>query len=882
MPTSIVSPESFSSFGDLLKHLRLRAGLTQRELAIALGYNFAHLSRLEHNQRVPDSATVKALFIPALDLGDEPAWATRLLQLAQAARSERGARPAGMPAVTRPQAGSGSLSARLKLPNALAPLVGRHVTLEAVEAMLTHEGVRLLTLLGPPGIGKTRLAEQVAVDLADQFADGARFADLTAARTAEDVIRTVAEACELGEVLGESPADSLAGWLGSRELLLVLDNFEHVVATAPKLTRWLQAAPGLTLLVTSREALRLAGEFQFPVPPLAVPAGYRLAPEQDPRVAVAGYPSVELFVKRARTARPDFELTAENAPQVAELCFRLDGLPLAIELAAARIRHLSLVAMLDRLDRRLHWLTGGPRECPAWRQSLRGTIDWSYDLLSAEEQFTFRHLAVFAGPFTAEAVEALNGGLVTASPALDLLLALADKSLIQSLVDSTGDTRFVLLETLREYGFQKLTAAEADLAGGRLAAFYLALAQTAERQLTGPKQQMWLQRLEVEKPNWLAALQWCATHSAETGLRLAAALGAYWQVRGLLTEARRWLDDFLSRASGSTTDPAAYGRGLRAAVYFTAALGDTARAEQLAHESLRLASDGTPQELADSLSLRGSVALWKNDYAQALPWLTQALELHRQLGDQVNIAVDVDKLGVAAKEQGDYARATAYHEESLALSRALGNTRGIIAALTNLSIAAYWQGDFARVARLAEECLSLCRQINSRVGTALALESLAMATHQQGGHAQAREWLAEALTIYEEASDKGGQALILDDLGQVVHAMGDRGRAVQMHRKALVLAVEIGEPRRAAFCLEGLGAALADTDPALAVQVLSGAQALRQTILAPLPPTEQNSFEAVLAQLSAALGPDRFGSAWSAGQSRSLAEWKDRLLALSY
>src|SRR5258708_18464698 len=281
MPTSSISPESFSSFGDLLKHLRLRAGLTQRELAIATGYNFAHLSRLEHNQRLPDPATINALFIPSLGLAEEPAWAARLLQLSQTARSERPPKQVGPPTATASQATSVFPISRSTIPYALTPLVGRRVTLEAVEAMLINESVRLLTLLGPPGIGKTRLAQQVAADLADQFADGVMFADLTTALTAEDVVPAVAEAIGLGAGSDESLENSLDEWLGGRELLLILDNFEHVIANAPKLTRWLQATPGLAILVTSREALRLAAEQQFPVPALSVPVGSLLPVERS-------------------------------------------------------------------------------------------------------------------------------------------------------------------------------------------------------------------------------------------------------------------------------------------------------------------------------------------------------------------------------------------------------------------------------------------------------------------------------------------------------------------------------------------------------------------------------------------------------------------------
>ncbi len=423
---------------------------------------------------------------------------------------------------------------------------------------------------------------------------------------------------------------------------------------------------------------------------------------------------------------------------------------------------------------------------------------------------------------------------------------------------------------------------EAELAHGRQAAYYLALARTAESELTGPKQQVWLQRLEVEKPNWLVALRWCAAHAPDTGLRLAATLRSYWQVRGLFTEGWLWLDDLLSRSGVESPDPGARAFGLRAAAYFAGNVGNIQRAEQLSSESLQLArAAGDRRELADSLGLCGSVARWQSDYGRALPWLLEALALHRQLGDRVGIAVDLNELGVAAKEQGEYARATTYHEESLELSRARGNTRGIVTALTHLGIAAYWQGDFARVARLAEECIPLCREINAPDGTALALEGLAMATHRLGEHARAREWLAEALTLYEETGNKGGQALLLDDLGTLAQAEGDSARAAQMHRKAVVLAMEIGERRRAAFCLEGLGAALAQADPGLAVQLLSSAKALRQIIQSPLPPTEQASNEAVVARLRVRLSPEAFELAWAAGQTRSLAEWKGSLLTLS-
>jgi len=496
---AMISPSSFTTFGELLKHLRLRARLTQRELALRVGYNHAHLSRLEHNQRIPDAATIKALFVPALDLDDELEWAARLLELAAGGRGEVA------PVLVRPT----SKLPPPKLPPSFTKLLGREEALRATKEILSRPDVRMLTLVGPPGIGKTRLAVQTASELADQFADGVVFVDLSAVREAGLVIPAVAHVLEVRESAGEFLSASLAASLRLKSLLLVLDNFEQVMEAAPAIQEWLGAASRLKVLVTSREPLHISGEHEFSVPSLPAEA------------------QLELFVQRAQAVQPGFTLTPESRPTIAQLCRRLDGLPLAIELAAARVKQFSAEAMLERLDRRLHWLTGGLREGPAWRRTLRGAIDWSYELLEPEEQSAWIRTSIFSGGFTLEAAEPVTG------QPLAVILAAADKSLIvPALAAASGQPRFTLLETLREYALERLEDKpdEYTAAARAHALYFLAWAEAAAPELAGAQPADPLRQLEVEHDNLRAALAWAMQNQPDLGVRLTLSLGRFWSL----------------------------------------------------------------------------------------------------------------------------------------------------------------------------------------------------------------------------------------------------------------------------------------------------------------------------------------------------------------
>jgi predicted ATPase/class 3 adenylate cyclase len=723
---------------------------------------------------------------------------------------------------------------RNNLPLQPTPLIGREKEVAEVCDLLGAEATRLLTLTGPGGIGKTRLGLQAAADLLDEFPDGTFFVPLATLTEAELLIPTVAETLGVRET-GEQPLDeSLKDYLSERRMFLLLDNFEQVLDAAPQVTELLAEAPGLKVLATSRAPLGLYGEHVFPVPPLTLPDLKRPPPLER----LTQYEAVGLFVERARALKPDFKVTSESAPAVAEICVRLDGLPLAIELAAARITMLPPKAMLQRLTSRLKLLTGGARDLPERQRTLRATIEWSYALLDEGEQLLFGRLAVFSGGRTLEGIEAIcdaEGDLPV--DAFEGVSSLLDKSLIrQEEGPPNGEPRFVMLETVHEYAREKLEeSGEAEEIRRRHAEYFLALAEEAEPQLKGAEQLEWMDRLEVEHDNLRAALGWCfGRRKAEEGLRIAGALTRFWHVRGHMSEGRRWLEEGLAKANSDGVAP-------------------SARAKALV--GLGLAVEGQ-----------------EGDYEKAALLYEEGLALYRELGDREGIANCLYNLGfLLAYNRGDHERATALLEESLEIYRELGGEHDIVSLLTALAIVATTQGDLTRSVTLAEEALSRSREAGDAASVARSLGNLSYAVVLLGDYERARVLAEEALAMSREQGNTLFIFVALNNLGLAVRESGDHKRAASLLREALALGWEIGDKLGAIEALEGMaGLAGALGEDRRAARLWGVAQAWREATGAHLANTDYELHEPHLDATRLRLGEAAWGEALAEGRAMTL------------
>jgi non-specific serine/threonine protein kinase len=611
---------------------------------------------------------------------------------------------------------------------------------------------RLLTLVGTGGVGKTRLALEVAADQLNTYADGVWLVDLAPLVDPSLLPQAVATVLGIREQPRDLVAQTLATALERRRLLLVLDNCEHlIVACAELAAALLRLCPGVRILATSREPLNVAGELAWPVPPLALPDP-RLQPSVE---LVARYAAVRLFAERATAALASFRLTDRNAADVLRVCRRLDGLPLAIELAAARVRLLTVGQIADRLTDRFRLLVGRSRSAPARQQTLRATVDWSYELLGEPERQLFDRLAVFAGGWSLEAAEAVcSGDSVDATEVLDLLGHLVDKSLVLAELNRDGGARYRLLETLRQYGQERLAAsASAEAVRRRHATFFQDLVETAESKLAGPEEAIWLERLEQEHDNLRAALQWCLdAREPEVGLRLAGAAWRFWLVRGYLSEGSRWLAEVLRLASAAGSS-ASRAKALNAAGNLAGAQGDHERAGQL-HE--------------------------------------QALAARRELGDMGGVAQSLHNLGGVAAIQRDYATARRRFEEALALRRELGDRPAIARSVSNLATLALHREDDAQAAVLTDEALALFREFRDEDGIARSLLRLGLIAERRGDVDTALAHLSDTLAVFRSLGDKGQVAECLESLAGILGAHGKPAEAARLFGAAEMLMGTIG------------------------------------------------------------------------------------------
>jgi predicted ATPase/transcriptional regulator with XRE-family HTH domain len=880
--------EQSERFGDLLRRYREAAGCSQEKLAERAGLSKNAIGALERGERRhPYPDTLRRL-AAALELSE--AEHERLVAAARTARGAHGPPPATL----RPTGPAGSM--RLPLPEYGEALIGRGHEAEEALRFLQHSEVRLLTLTGTGGVGKTRLAVEVARQALHLFADGVAFVPLALVQDPELVIPTIATTLGLRESGKQILRETLHGYLRDRELLLVLDNCEHLLEGALEIAGLLVACPRIRVVATSRAPLRLRGEQEYLVPPLGVPLPVALSRTPQSVEEVAGVASVQLFVRRAQRVVPAFALTPLNVRALAGICRKLDGLPLAIELAAARVKILPPTELLERLDHALALLTGGARDLPERHQTMRAAIAWSYALLDGREKTLFQNLAVFADGWTLEAVEAVEAVDAEApGPAdtvagtegiLEALGELVNQSLVVVEQALERAPRYRMLEPIQQYATERLEqSGEATAVRRRHAVYYLQLAEQGDSQLRQATQLIWFDRIEVEQANLRAALAWLLEEvELEASLRLAGALGWFWSVRGNLSEGRMWLERALRAQARTTaevkgvTEPTEAIVPARAVALNRAGMlawlqGDFLMARQQLEECLTLSrTPGNEAGAAFALACLAAATQDRREYPALRAWLEESVARSRAAGDTWGAAYALSFLGHGLFEP-DAEVASRHNLESVRLFREVGDRWGIGFATMKLGEAALRRGEYDAALAYFEESLSLHRELRDGRSVAIALTNLGEVARLRGESERAEVYYREALARFEEVGSETDVARVLHNLGCVARQRGDGALSRALLGESLARFRQLGFQRGIAECVAGFAGLVVDrNEPERAAMLLGWVEARFRAIETPMWPADRADYDGDVAATCGQLSAAAFEEAWAKGSAMSYDE----------
>jgi len=849
-PTA-VTPDQFSTFGDLVKHLRRQAHLTQMELAMAVGYSNAQISRIEKNQRTPDAATITALFVPALGLENDSKWVIRLLELAKDKLQSES---------------DNSVTNRTphNLPHQLTSFIGREKEIaEVTDLLKTHH---LVTLTGPGGTGKTRLSLQVVSDLLAIYPDGVWLVEFASISEPALVAFEVANWVGLKESgkSASSVTDVLVGYFRSRKAMLIFDNCEHLIEPIAHLADLLtQSCRHMVILATSREALAVKGEIAYAVPPLNIPDS------KSDLSTLLDSESGRLFVERASAASGSFSLSQASASIIAQICLRLDGIPLALELAAARVKMMTVDEIAKRLDDRFRLLKGGARTAIPRQQTLRSMIDWSYNLLSEQEKILFRRLAVFVGGWTLEAAEAVcggeGGGRLESNQILDLLSQLVNKSLV--LVETRRDeSRYHFLETIRQYALEQLSEAEeaSTMRANHLACF-VKLAEEAEPELYRSDQIFWMNKLDDELDNLRLALEWAIVANAKLGLRLLVSLVLYWNARLNPQECDAWLTHLLEHDHAADS---LYARALAYHGLILTNLGKFDEARSSANQALDVSRSISDQSAeAYSLYILG-VSFWnQGDFEQAVPIIKQSLALYEAVGDKLGQATTLMRLVGSS----DYDASKTYMVESIRLQRELGNLSGLAFSLYYLSIFLTLHGDLSSPYPMAEEALSIFQRLGNPVGGANALTIYGYLAFFQNDFQKSITYFKKAIELNEKNGDLMGSLYNRRELAMGLLHQGDIAEAKELLHGCILQFQKINAMDGLAKTIETVASLFVRQEaPVRAALLIAWAADLRQKSRSIVWPMQGKFIDEILAKIRTMIDETKFAELSSQGRAMTM------------